>query len=136
MAFLCGADRDQYQELLIGMENSYLKGVDEYPKMMTAAYSLLTNWKQDTWNLSRIMNAGMGGVAFTNVAEEDEDDDAEGDANTLATGGERQKAMRAGKDKSHIKCFRCGKWDTMPVTAPPSSPRRNRTNLVRAELSC
>jgi hypothetical protein len=108
-AFLCGADRDRYQELLVGMENSYLKGVDEYPpKTMTAAYSLLTNWKQDTWNLSRLVNAGMGGVAFTKVGGDGVDDDAEADGTTLATGGERQRATRAAKDKSHIKCFRCG----------------------------
>jgi hypothetical protein len=64
VAFLYGADRDQYHELMLGMENNYLKGVDEYPKTLTAAYSLLTNWKQDTRSLARLVNASGTGIAF------------------------------------------------------------------------
>ena len=42
------------------LENDFLQGQDNYPKMITAAYNLLTNWKQDPRNAMRdIVNDGV-----------------------------------------------------------------------------
>jgi hypothetical protein len=95
---------------MLGMGNNYLKGVDEYPKTLTAAYSLLTNWKQDTRSLARLANAGCTGIAFNTVKGKELESDGE-EGTTLATAGRKQNPQsgNGGKDKSHIKCFRCGK---------------------------
>ena len=46
-AFLLGSDRACYGKLIEDLENDYLLGSNNYPKMVIAAYNLLTNWKQD-----------------------------------------------------------------------------------------
>jgi hypothetical protein len=62
MAFMLHCNRSRYGRLI--EENSYLKGADNWPTTMTAAYSLLTNYRQDPRNMVRM---GTGdGVAFTN----------------------------------------------------------------------
>ncbi len=47
IAFLLHADRTRYSSMLQDYENDFLQGQDNYPKTVTAAYNVLTNWKQD-----------------------------------------------------------------------------------------
>jgi hypothetical protein len=65
--FLHGSDRNRYGKLLEDLENDYTHGQDRYPKTITAAYSLLTNWKQDTRNIMRMMGPANDGVSFNNI---------------------------------------------------------------------
>jgi hypothetical protein len=44
-AFLNGADFSHCGRLLDRLQNDYLQGQDGYPKTLTNAYHLLTNWK-------------------------------------------------------------------------------------------
>jgi hypothetical protein len=54
----------QYEGLIREMENSYLNGLDNYPRTITAAYNLLVNWKGDPGRQPR--HVVSDGVAFTN----------------------------------------------------------------------
>jgi hypothetical protein len=50
VAFVLGSDGSRFGRLIKHLENSYLqgqKGQNLYPKTVTAAYHLLTNWKQE-----------------------------------------------------------------------------------------
>ena len=49
-AFILSSDRSRYEELIGNLENDYLQLLDHYPTTLTAAYNLLTNWKQDPKN--------------------------------------------------------------------------------------
>jgi hypothetical protein len=86
VAFLLSVDHVQYGQLIEDLENNYLvQGQDNYPEMVTAAYNLLTNWKQSTM---RVMGAPIDGVSFANINHE------EGTSKvvdmTLATDGQSQ----------------------------------------------
>jgi hypothetical protein len=103
-AFLLNSDRARYASLLQNLENDHLQGQDNYPKTITAAYNVLTNWKQDPRNISRPGDANDG-VSFTNVDMELADiEEAEEGGVTLTTDGTAQKPT---KDKSHVTCYRC-----------------------------
>jgi hypothetical protein len=72
VAFLLGSDRNRYGKVIEDLENNYtLQGQDNFPKTVTACYSLITNWKQNPRNV--MQNAGMesDGVSFANVAAEE-----------------------------------------------------------------
>ena len=99
-AFLCGSDRAQYGGLLEKIKNDFVQGQDNYPKMLVAAYNLLTNWKQDPCNMVRMVGQINDGVAFTNV------DDRVSGAALVTSDGTSKKGH--GGDKSHITCHRCG----------------------------
>ena len=43
MAYLCGLNRDRYQDLLNQLANAFLAGQDKYPKNLVGAYNLVTN---------------------------------------------------------------------------------------------
>jgi hypothetical protein len=90
-AFLLNSDQARYASLLQNLENDPLQGQDNHPKTITAAYNVLTNWKQDPRNITRLGDANDG-VSFTNVDMElagiEESDEG---GVTLATDGTAQK---------------------------------------------
>eukprot|EP00978_Attheya_sp_CCMP212_P029308 scaffold103639_cov67-Attheya_sp.AAC.7 len=47
MSFLARSDRNRYGQKIEDLENDFLRGQDNYPKTVSAAYSLLINWKQE-----------------------------------------------------------------------------------------
>ena len=51
LAFLMGSDQTCFRHLLKNLENEYTQGHDNYPKMQTAAYNHLVEWKQDPQNI-------------------------------------------------------------------------------------
>lgn len=67
MTFLCGLNKDRYQDLLDDLANSYLAGQDEYPKTLVAAYNLVTNWKSPHKHPKLKTNDG---VAFNTVKQD------------------------------------------------------------------
>ena len=50
MSFLAKADRNRYGQKIEDLENDFSQGQDNYPKTVSAAYSLLINWKQEHLN--------------------------------------------------------------------------------------
>ena len=97
IAFLMGADRVQYGGLLAELENDYLKGSDQYPKTMVAAYNLLVNYKIDMTRVG--VTASSDGMAFTNVDGDSEDGDEANEGTTLAMQGQvRHKMLQLSED--------------------------------------
>ena len=72
MAFISGANRIKYGELIEELENSYLKGNEnEYPKTVTDAYNLLLNYKNDPRNHSGGNTGGGDGTFSFNMLDEE-----------------------------------------------------------------
>ena len=86
VAFILCADRLRFGKLVEDMENNYLQGNNKYPTTVSAAYHLLSNWKQDPRHGLREVSGGE--ISFVN----------DGDKKTKAT-----------KDKKDITCHRCKK---------------------------
>jgi hypothetical protein len=107
VAFLLNADRTRYASMLQDLENDYLQGQDNYPKTVTtAAYNVLTNWKQDPRSMMR--GSANDGVSFANVDGETDDTDESEAAIALTTAGQRKQEYKK-RDKSHVTCHRCRK---------------------------
>ena len=66
MAFLRGVDRVRYGKPLEELDNNCVKGIESYPKTVSGAYSILSNYMQYT---SYTYTGGGGRVAFTSVVE-------------------------------------------------------------------
>jgi hypothetical protein len=49
-AFILGVDKICYGRFLEDLENSFMQGIDKFPKSMTEAYNILVNWKQNPQN--------------------------------------------------------------------------------------
>jgi hypothetical protein len=106
-AFILGSDQNRCGKLLKDLENDYTRGQDNFPKTVTAAYSRLTNWKQNPRNVMRVTNSENDGVSFANVT--DDEPDAENESNNNNNNNGRRAPRREPNDASHITCFKCGK---------------------------
>jgi hypothetical protein len=62
LAFIFGADRGRFSQLINKLQNNYLQGYDGYPKTVQSAYSLLSNWRQ---NIERPNSKANENIAFT-----------------------------------------------------------------------
>ena len=95
MAHFMGADKRRFGRLQEEVENDFLKGRDDFPKTVIASMNLLSNYKMDPRNMVQVHRPANDGVAFTNVGNEN----GQEQGTTLTNTGNR--------DKSHIKCFNC-----------------------------
>ena len=98
--FILGADQSKYRRLIENLENDHLQGRNNYPTTVAAAYNLLTNWKQDPCNIMQIVGPTNDGVSFTNMDENNKDEEAI----MLANNGKKKPAW----SKAHITCNKCG----------------------------
>ena len=62
-----GSNHGCYGKLLEDLKNDFTQGQDNYPTSLQQAYSLLVYWKQDPWNIIRLIGGTNDGMAFTNV---------------------------------------------------------------------
>jgi hypothetical protein len=108
-AFILGSDRNRYGKLLEDLENDYTQGQGNFPKTVTAAYSRLTNCKQNPRNIMRVINTKNDGVSFINVTNEEPDAENEVNTNYNNNTNGRRAPRRETNDASHITCFKCGK---------------------------
>jgi hypothetical protein len=76
---------------------------------VTAAYSRLTNWKQNPRNIMRVINTENDGVSFVKVTDEEPDAENGGNTNYNNNTNGRRAPRRETNDASHITCFKCGK---------------------------
>lgn len=84
--FLEAADPNRYRVVLEGLENQYLKGENQYPTDVTAAFNMLQNWKSKS---KATDNAPYNdGINFAQGAEHSSDQN---------------------DDNSTDRCYRCGK---------------------------
>ena len=103
VAFVLDADKIRYGKLIEDLENAYLQGVYRYPKTITAAYSLLTNWKQDPCNAMRMIGPASDGVSFAHLGEDDKSE------TNLANSGGGQRQWSGPRDMTTLKCYNCNK---------------------------
>ena len=129
VAFLVGADRVRYSHLVENMENDFLQGWNNYPKTVSGAYHLLTNWKQDPRHALRKVEAVGDGVSFYNVDDED---------GTTLNNNSKNGARKRPKGKANIMCHRCQKKGhyAKECEEPAPVPRNSTTsNPPTAETS-
>jgi hypothetical protein len=117
VAFILGSDRSRFGLLIEHLENAYLQGQNGYPKTVTGAYHLLTNWKQERQTMPT--SGGNHGVAFANVEEDQQEAEALVNAgqakrmgNNARSGGATTKQDQTNNPKAgagEVKCHRCGK---------------------------
>jgi Zinc knuckle len=86
--FLSGADRTRYGKLIVELENDFQKGHDNYPKTLTAAYQMLSMYRQ--WESKRYNGPINDGVAFANIDSGDDN------------------GRQAGRHRN-VTCHKCGK---------------------------
>ena len=101
-AFLIGADQSRFGRLIENLEIYFLQGRNNYPTAVTAAYHLLTNWKQESRNLVCPIGPASDSVSFTNV-----DDNRTDPKVTLANNGQAKK-NNGPRDRASVICHKCG----------------------------
>ena len=94
--FFLNADKVRYGKLIEDKHNVYLQGNNTYPRTVTAAYSLLTNYRRDPRNMTVTVGTTSNGVAFAHSA--DEEGEVAHATNGKASGKE---------DKSKVQCRKC-----------------------------
>ena len=107
--FILHADRNRFRDLIVGLQNNYLMGQDNYPKTLTDAYSRLTNWKLPTGNNRNNNNSGAG-ISFNTV----------GDATIT---------------KPHLVCHNCGEKGHYSNKCPHPKKDASTVNAVVGEAS-
>ncbi len=85
---LVRADRNRYGKLIEEVENSFLKGNNDYPNTPPEAYNLLVNYKNFNLHKRGAPEEGLDQVAFM----------TEG------------KKLKPNGNFLHIKCYKCGKF--------------------------
>jgi hypothetical protein len=101
VAFLLGSDRNRFGKLIEDLENEFLRGHDNFPRSLTNAYHLLTNWKCDPRNTLCAMGPTNDGVSFMNDGAYDAES-----INLLHDGKGITKKLPM-VNKSNITCCRC-----------------------------
>jgi hypothetical protein len=48
VAFVLGADKNRFGQLIDKLQNDLLQGYDGYPKTLSAAYHLISNWRVES----------------------------------------------------------------------------------------
>jgi hypothetical protein len=93
---LVRADRNRCGKLIKEVENSYLKGNNDYPNNPTEAYNLLVNYKNYNSKRSLPQVGGLDQVSF------------------IMDG----KRIKSGESFPHIKCFKCNNMDITRAIVP------------------
>jgi len=68
--FFLGADKHRYGRLIESTENNFIQNVNQYPKTISSAHSLLLNYKQDPRNLIKMVGGFSDGIASTTATTE------------------------------------------------------------------
>ena len=135
IAFLMGGRQDVYGELIVDLENDFLKGKDSFPDNVTDSYHLMANYglkkrgTQSNRNKFEHRPGSQQGLGFLQNAA-------------------KKRDIAAGTDgivHERITCFRCQKKghysDKCPmsmlqcVPAPPQDVPNDRTSTDTDELS-
>eukprot|EP00978_Attheya_sp_CCMP212_P000960 scaffold2009_cov64-Attheya_sp.AAC.1 len=115
---------NRYGQKIEDLENDFLQGQDNYPKTVSAACSLLINWKQEH-HAHR-----FDGVNFANVDIENENERG----TALTTNGEDTTVGNADKDKSRIRCYRCKKMGHYSNECSKPDLRQSGEQMLMAGL--
>ena len=101
-AFLLSSDRIWFAGLITSLQNDYSKGINNYPKTLTDAVGIMSDYKRDPNTLPQKMD-GSDGMNYTNIGD---NNPSSNDSNnkigntTMATEGKPAWS----KDKSTHTC--------------------------------
>lgn len=118
--FLHGSDKQRYGALVQDYENSYIEGVDRFPKTLTDAYNLLVKYKQDK-RYEPVERISVG-ANFLNSGEQD--DDEEGNA-----------FAQRNYDKSKMKCHHCNELGHFENECPNKKNKNGANLLMKGDFS-
>ena len=62
--FFLGTDKRQCGRIIKNTENNFIQNVNQYPKTISAAHSLLLNSKQDPRNIFKMVGGFSDGISF------------------------------------------------------------------------
>ena len=93
ITFLCGLNREKYQDLLDDLSHLFITGKDIYPKLVVEAHSLVLHWKNKKSGPRQRIGDGIN---FNTIGEEDSD----GEAVNVTQGGVIRK-----KNGQPVKCL-------------------------------
>jgi len=90
IAFLLGGKPDLYENLVVDLENDYLKGNDFFPSTVTEAYQLMANYSQKKELGAPRNNRRHNGIGF------------------LQTSNKKLVKGTDGRIHDSIQCYKCG----------------------------
>ena len=94
VAFIHSADKARFGEVATDLQNEYLKGTDQYPSDITAAYKMLSNWRASTKYRETPSNNVL---SF-----------AQGSMNEGQPSNPHGRGKTLQRDRSKDKCHKCG----------------------------
>lgn len=104
-AFIRGADPTRYGALIADLANQYNKGKDEYPKDITAAYSMIVNYRAPTNAVSR--HRGSDAPNTNNIHQPTTTPAPEGSALTFAQRNIGTPGVNGITHVGIVTCYRC-----------------------------
>jgi hypothetical protein len=93
-----------YGKLIEDLENDFIQGQDSYPKILTSAYNLMVNWKQNPNNLMHSHGSTNDQVAFATTSEGTETENADV---ALTTNSKKKRYQGKHFDIYKVKCHKC-----------------------------
>jgi hypothetical protein len=99
LQFLRGADRSNYGDLVIELDNDYAKGSYRYPATMAAAYTLLNRFKMRKVHDKQGVNPGNGN---TNKSKGQKENSSDGDDDIHGVVFVNKEGKPIGKD---VACY-------------------------------
>jgi len=106
IAFLLGGKVDLYGNLVVELENDFLKGNDFFPSTVTEAYQLMANYSQrKTVNVNPVRRQNAVGFLQS------------------STGNSNRKPVKGTDERVHasIQCFKCGDYGHYSDKCPKST---------------
>ena len=115
MLLLDGADKVRYGALVRDLHNSYIGGIDKYPKTIDETMTMLTHWSDDTVK-KKVHNKG----------DKNETETSFGQFKGKAKGAQKSQ------DERKFKCGNCGKFGhyTDQCNKPAGNQSNHNQNIV------
>jgi len=120
LAFLLGGRSESFDDLITDLNNDFLKGRDYFPKDLTEAFNLMSNWS---------MRKGLGvprGARINNQRNRPNLGFLQNAKKVVKPTG-KEVAGRDGKVFPGVECYRCGQYGHYSNQCPMSMYQQGRT---------
>jgi len=102
MEFLIGGRTESFEDLITDQNNDFLKGHDYFPKDLTEAFNLMSNWS---------LRKGLGAPRNVRISQRNRPnvDFLQNAAKKIKPIG-KEVSGRDGKVFANVECYRCGQY--------------------------
>jgi len=102
MAFLMGGRTDSFEDLITDLNNDFLKGHDYFPKDLTEAFNLMSNWS---------LRKGLGAPRHVRIPQRNRPNVGflQNAVKKIKPTG-KEVPGRDGKVFPNVECYRCGQY--------------------------